>query len=500
MAKIALGGWQHETNTFATIKADLPAFMRADEWPPFSEGDQMFGAIEGVHLPINGAIDTLACAGHELIPLLWCSATPSAHVTEDAFETICRRFLDLIDQAMPLDGLYLDLHGAMVCEHLEDGEGALLSRIRQQVGPDLPIFVSLDLHANVTPQMVEHATMIDIFRTYPHIDMGETGARVAQNLDYHLAHSKPLYRSFTQIDFVIALNSGCSLIEPCRGIYQALPQFIDEQTVSLAFACGFHLSDIFHMGPSVVGYGYDEAAVSSSVAQLADLIHAQRDHFHQHIWPENQGVAKTVSLLEESDSDIRIVLADTQDNPGGGGAGDTTGLLQALIRHNVNNAIVATIKDPQVAKRAHELGVGAKFRGSLGGKSGLPGQRPFDCEITVEQLTDGNLVATGPMYLGARMALGPCALVDIMGVKALISSQPVQTADQAIIRHAGVDLDEMSVIALKSSVHYRNDFELWASHILTVASPGAVFADPSQLSYERLRPSIEVLSMGASAS
>ena len=113
MARIAVGGWQHETNTFATIKADYHAFERADEWPPMREGKEMLDAIEGVHLPINGSIEALRKDEHHLVPLLWCSATPSAHVTEHAFETISDRFIELIQASMPLDGIYLDLHGAI---------------------------------------------------------------------------------------------------------------------------------------------------------------------------------------------------------------------------------------------------------------------------------------------------------------------------------------------------------------------------------------------------
>ena len=180
--RIAVGGFQHETNTFAPEQATFERFERADGWPGLARGNALFDTVDGVHIPITGAIDGLRADGHDLVPLLWCSAVPCAQVTEDAFERIAAMIVEDLRAAMPVDGLYLDLHGAMVCTHVEDGEGELLRRIRDAVGPALPIAVSLDLHANVTEEMVALADLIEIYRTYPHVDMGETGKRAAHGL------------------------------------------------------------------------------------------------------------------------------------------------------------------------------------------------------------------------------------------------------------------------------------------------------------------------------
>ena len=266
MARIAVGGWQHETNTFATIQAGFAEFERADEWPPLSSGDDMLAQTDGVHLPIAGALAYLRERNHDIVPLLWCSATPSAHVTEDAYERIAAMMLEQITAALPLDGLYLDLHGAMVSEHFEDGEGELLRRIRELVGPSLPITVSLDLHANVTPEMVQHADVLDIFRTYPHIDMGETGARAAEALDGIIATGVKPCKAFRQTSFLIALNWGCTLTEPCRSIYQKVPELVQGEVRYAAFASGFHLSDIRHVGPAAVAYADSQAGAQAAVS------------------------------------------------------------------------------------------------------------------------------------------------------------------------------------------------------------------------------------------
>ncbi len=491
MARIGIGGWQHETNTFATIKAEYADFERADEWPGLSIGDALFENTAGVHLPVTGAIERLKYKHHDLVPLLWCAATPCAHVSEDAFEQIASQFLDLIAQALPLDGIYLDLHGAMVCEHLEDGEGEFLSRIRSVVGDEIPIVVSLDLHANVTPLMVRHATAMDIFRTYPHIDMGETGARAADLLDHLIASGTTLFSAFRQVDFIIALNCGCSLIEPCNSIYNSLQGYIGSDVQSVSFACGFHLSDIYDVGPAVLAYATTQRAADTIADRIIDLVQGKEATFYQKIWPVKQGVAEAIKHSDKSAG--TVVIADTQDNPGGGGAGDTTGILQALIQAGATNAVFGALSDPETVSLATAAGIGVRFDALLGGKSGQAGQKPYPCQCTVLALADGNFIATGPMYKGAHMTLGPCALVETGGVKVVLVSKPVQAADQSIFRHLGVEPANTSIIALKSSVHFRNDFSGLGSAILLLAAPGTVVADPAELIYKNKRKSIRIL-------
>ena len=237
MARIAIGGWQHETNTFAPVKADFVAFEEAGGWPGLSRGQELFDAVEGVHLPITGAMEALDRHGHELLPLLWCAATPSAHVTEDAFERICEMFLSDLEKALPVDGVYLDLHGAMVCEHFEDGEGEFLKRLRALLGDDVPVVVSLDLHANVTEAMVRNASVLDIFRAYPHVDMGETGARTAAHLHRLLETGERWASAFRRTDFVIPLNWGCTLVDPAKSLYECkCPHLIADPVTAVSLA------------------------------------------------------------------------------------------------------------------------------------------------------------------------------------------------------------------------------------------------------------------------
>ena len=183
MARIAVGGFQHETNTFAPQQATWEEFVRADAWPPLLRGPEMIAGVEGFNIPIAGAVSKLTELGHEIVPLAWAAAAPASYVTEDAFEKMWALFEEDLKKHGPFDAIYLDLHGAMVAENTEDGEGELLGRIRGIVGDALPIVASLDYHANLTPEMAKLATALVGYRTYPHIDMAVTGKRAIELLD-----------------------------------------------------------------------------------------------------------------------------------------------------------------------------------------------------------------------------------------------------------------------------------------------------------------------------
>ena len=176
MTRIAVGGFLHETNTFAPTKAVYEAFVHGGGWPPMREGAALLAKMRNINVGMAGFIPVAEKEGWELLPTVWCAASPSAHVTRDAYERIVKTIVDGIKAAGAIDGVYLDLHGAMVTEHLDDGEGELLARVREVIGSDIPLVVSLDLHANVTPLMIEHADALVAYRTYPHIDMADTGA------------------------------------------------------------------------------------------------------------------------------------------------------------------------------------------------------------------------------------------------------------------------------------------------------------------------------------
>ena len=267
MARIAVGGFQHETNTFAPQRATWADFERADAWPGYVRGPGLFEAVAGFNIPIAGAVETLCGLGHELVPLSWCSAPPSSYVDEDAYERVVGGMLDDLAAAGPLDGIYLDLHGAMVAAHHEDGEGELLRRVRARLGENLPIVTSLDFHTNMTREMVRHASEMVGYRTYPHVDMAATGGRAAELLDRLIREKKPLCKAFRRADFLIPLVWQCTLAEPTSGVFDLLGNEIEQGgashnqgIVSITHTPGFPPADIKECGPALVVYGYDQEA------------------------------------------------------------------------------------------------------------------------------------------------------------------------------------------------------------------------------------------------
>src|SRR6478735_228950 len=182
MTRIAVGGFLHETNTFAPTNATYDAFVHGGGFPRMELGDELLKNVRRINVGLAGFIEAAEAEGWDLVPTIFAGATPSAHVTEDAFERIAKAITDGLASAGRIDGVYLDLHGAMVAEHLDDGEGEILARVRKVIGKDLPLVASLDLHANVTPEMVEHADALIAYRTYPHVDMADTGRASAKHL------------------------------------------------------------------------------------------------------------------------------------------------------------------------------------------------------------------------------------------------------------------------------------------------------------------------------
>jgi microcystin degradation protein MlrC len=492
MARIAVGGLHHETNTFAPLKATYDEFLQGGGWPGLQRGQAFFTTFEGMNLPISGAIEVLAGHGHRLVPLVWAAATPSAHVTEDAYERIVGMILEDLKAAGPIDGIFLDLHGAMVTEHLDDGEGELLRRVRAVVGAQLPLVTSLDLHANMTAQMIDHADAMVAYRTYPHVDMAATGKRAAEVLHGLLSGQRKPFKAMDRLPFLIPLPWQCTMTEPGGSVYRDLERIERETSVLLSFTPGFPAADFQDCGGAIFGYGEDSDRTRAAVGALTAAICEREGQFAGKIYDADAGVAEALRRPPGKP----VVLADTQDNPGAGGSSDTVGLLEALVRAKAEGAALAVMWDPASAAAAHEAGVGATVTLDLGGKSGAAGQRPFHGSFAVEALASGQFLGTGPMYGGAHMKLGPMALLRIGGVRVVTATRKVQAADQAIFRHLGVEPTTERILALKSSVHFRADFAPIAQDILVVKAPGAMLADPLDFPFKRLRPGVRLRPLG----
>jgi microcystin degradation protein MlrC len=485
--RVLIAGFQHETNTFAPSKTGYDDFVRGGAFPALVRGGDLLG-MRDINIPMGGFVRAMADA--ELIPVLWAGATPAAHVTRDAFERIAG---EIVGAADGMDAIYLDLHGAMVCEHLDDGEGELLDRLRRVVGPRIPIVASLDLHANVTKKMLAQADALVAYRTYPHVDMAETGDRAAFLLRRLLQRGNALYRASRQIPFLIPLNGMCTLVDPAQSIYRALTEAEVQHGLSLSLAMGFPAADFPECGPLVWGYG-DGDAVEREVAGLANQIIAREPEWAVPLLGPEEAVRTAMAIAAKADRPV--VIADTQDNPGGGGDSDTTGMLRALVSCSAQDAAMGLMVDPAAAAAAHAAGPSADITIGLGGHSGVAGDAPFHATFRVEKLCDGRCQYDGPIMHGKWSDVGPSARLALGGVQIVVSTHKDQMLDRNLYRMAGIEPERMKILVNKSSVHFRADFQPIAEAVLVAKAPGPLLADPADYPWTRLRKGLRLRPSG----
>ena len=487
--RIAVGGFLHESHSFAPRPTTYADFLQPGGLPPFTAGEGLIAAMRPRSVPLAGAIAVAEAAGVTLVPLAWGFANPAGPVEDEAFERIAARILAPLSVALdegPLDGVYLDLHGAAVVDSFPDAEGELLRRVRAVVGEAMPVTISLDPHANLTWDMVRLADAVVPFRTYPHVDMKAAGAQAMRLLLDRIGRGGPWAKAFRTLDFWIPLGSQCTLMAPMQDVMAereslaALPGVAE-----LAFCFGFPYADFAGCGVAIAAFGDSQAQADAAADAFLAVVNGRESAFVQETMPSAAAVAEAKRIAAGARKPV--VLADTQDNPGGGGHGDTTELLAELVRQGAKGAVVCLINDAESAAACHAAGVGATVSLSLGGKSdGMP----FACSARVERLTDGVFTLTGPMGAGNPGNIGDTALVDIEGVRVIVCSRKMQGLDQAIIRHVGIEPAECPIIALKSSVHFRADFGPIAEEVIVAIAPGPVVADPAVLNFRHVRAEV----------
>ena len=492
MPRILIAGYQHETNTFAPSLADWAAFTRGDSFPAFSRGSEMMDRMAGINIPVAGFIESARRRGWQLLPSCWAGAIPSSYVTQDAFERIAAAMLEDAAAARArggLDAIYIDLHGAAVAQNADDSEGELLGRLRALVGPELPIVASLDLHANVTRRMLQEADALVSYRTYPHVDMAATGELAAELLARRFAAGRREPMHARRLPFLIPLNAQSTWMEPAKSLYDELLALDREHGTLLSFCMGFPASDIVECAPMVWGHGEAaERAVERLFARVAEPSQWQLE-----ILSARDAAAQAVA--QAASAPQPVVIADTQDNPGAGGDSNTTGMLHALLaqgagRRYPGQVAMGLMFDPAAAKAAHEAGLGAELNLALGTAvptfTGQPSDPPVAGRYKVLALSDGRCTLKGPMMTGLTVQLGPSACLEIDGIRIVVTSGKKQLLDRELMRMVGLHHELMRIVVVKSSNHFRADFQPHASHVLVAKAPGPMAADPADLPWTQL--------------
>jgi microcystin degradation protein MlrC len=490
MTRIAIGGFLHESHSFAPLPTGWQEFVKPGGFPPLQRPAGLIEAMRPTSAPTAGAIMVAEEAGVELAPLVWCFANPAGPVTAEAFERIAALLVASLSDALeagPIDGVYLDLHGAMVAVGFDDAEAEVLRRVRAVVGPDLPIAVSLDPHANKTAEMVALSDVLVPFRTYPHVDMKPAGAQATLLLLRMIKENRKPAKLFRDLDFWTPLPGQCTMVAPMADVMAERARLGAASGVwELGFCFGFPYADFPGCGMAIAAYADTLDQAGAAAEALAAFIASKEPEFALGVATAAEGVARAMAGGGKGP----VVLADTQDNPGGGGHGDTTGLLAELIRQNAQGAVLAPMNDAEAAAACHAAGEGARLTLDLGGKSdGMP----LRVEAVVEKLSDGCFTLSGPMGKGNPADLGPSALIRVApGVRVVVVSRKMQGHDQELFRQVGVEPAEQAIVAVKSSVHFRAHFQPIASEVIVVTAPGPVVADPAILPFTNLRPGLRL--------
>ena len=483
--RIAAGGILHETSTFLPWPTKLADF---EQGFGLYRGKEISARFRGANMCIGGYFDAAEECQFEIVPLLWGFAYPSGVIARQDYETLKAEFIVRLagaDAARRLDGVLLDLHGAMVVEGLEDGDGDVVAAVRAAIGPERPIIVTYDLHGNHTPRRMQFANASIGYDTYPHVDMAERG-REAGKLMWRTVRGeiRPV-TALKQVPMFWSAQRQVTAHEPMNEVLQRIHELETRSGILAAsVSTGFPWADVPQLGASVfVVADGDQELAQAAANEVGDWIWQQRERWYEPPPSIADGLAAGEKLGR-----YPIILGDYNDNTGGGAPGDSTAVLQAFVDLKLQDALLLYLVDVDSIEIAHRAGVGAKVRLALGGKSHSSQGAPVELEVQVVALSDGTFKYDGPMYSGLAGNMGKSAWLRVGGVSIVVVSKREQPLDPAFARSLGIDCAAMKYIAVKSAVHFRSGFEQIAGSIHLVDAPALHSHRFETLSYKRRQP------------
>ncbi len=484
MIRVLIAGFKHETNTFSDMPTDLDSYKTR----ALLYGDDVAKNLRGTKTEPAAFLDFCEAEGWQAVTPIYGDASPGGPVSQLAFDHMASAITDAAADQGPFDAVLLSLHGAMVCEHTDDGEGELLDRLRAVIGTAVPVAITLDLHANVTDRMAALSDVMIAYRTYPHIDQYEIATQAAELIKRTLAGEIRPTNSVVRGQMMEGVDSGRTTSPgPMTEVLHSADQLLTQSGVLATSVCaGFAKADTHDTGPSVIVVG---DGTDPRFAAMAEKLMAQ-------VWESRH--RRTVQTVPIGAAINRagmasgiggpVVLADFADNPGGGGYGDATGLLGAMIEADLQDAAFATIYDPAAAQICWENGLGAIVHLNLGGKIEPRYGAPLSVRGKVQALTRGRFALKGPMAAGLRVDMGQTAVLRVGGIDIVIVSGRFQAHDIMYFQHARIDVTTKKVIAVKSSQHFRAAFEPLAAEVIVVDGGGGLTSgNYKALTYTKLR-------------
>ena len=472
--RIFFGALGTETNTFAPLPTGLSSFRDRDYYRAGAHPTKP----SFLSAPLHVLREQSAQVGFELIEGMIASAQPSGITTRVAFETLRDELLDDLRVAMPVSMVILGMHGAMVADGYDDCEGDLLSHVRAIVGPTVTVGAELDLHAHLSPAMVELADVLVLYKEYPHTD---TLARAKELVDLCLK------KYAGKIQPVAALID-CEMIvpihttrEPGKSIVQRIQAMEgNDGILSVSIAHGFATGDVPDMGTKVLVYSDADAGKAQVLArQLADELIAMRDQLSIPFRTIDQALDEALAIQGGP-----VVLADRPDNPGSGAAGDATFVLRRLLERKITGAALGPLWDPMAVKIAFDAGVGAILMMRIGGKTSPFSGDPVDLLCKVSALKE-NMTMTG--LSGGQTSLGNCARIQAEGVDIVLSSTRNQAMNTDLFTQLGCTLTDKKIVVVKSAQHFYASFSTIAKAVIYVGGQGAATPDWDTFTYHKVQ-------------
>jgi microcystin degradation protein MlrC len=474
--RIVVAMMMHETNTFSPVPTPLASFR------PLA-GAAAIAEFEDTNTQLGGFLHVAREAGAEVVVPLAAGAHPSGYVERAAYEEMCEAIVGALRDGC--DAAFLALHGAMVAEHVDDGEGELLRRVRR-VAPRLPIAVGLDFHAHMTAPMVESATVIAGYRTYPHVDMAETAERAGRTLVRALdGEVAPVMVWGTRRMMTSTLVHTPSR-QPMKDIVDmAIAAEASGAVLNASVFGGFPHADIPHLSCSAVIVADRQTGPGRALLdRLLDMAWERRAAFLYAGAPLSSQIAHAKTL-----GDGPILLVDHGDNTASGGTQDVMSVIEEVMRQGLTDVVAGPICDPPSVARILAAGTAASVTLPLGGRVDMPqinlAGKPFPVTGRVARITDGEFVVTGPMATGTRVRMGKTAVLDTGAVQIVISSGRSEPFDLGVFTHCGIDPRRKRYVLIKSRQHFRAGFEPIARHIVLCDGDGVTSSDLKLFTYKR---------------
>lgn len=477
---------KHETNTFSPVVTDLDRFMA---WGGYV-GDAAYKAYKGTGMPFGAYLDIAEAAGHEVVTPIAAEAMPSGLVKAEAYDFMTGKILDAVREGV--DACLLDLHGAMVTETTDDGEGTLLENIRK-IAPGLPIAVTYDLHTNLTQKMVDNCTCLIGYKTYPHVDMAEVGSQIAHVLMRTIAGEVNPVMAWGQPALLAQTLRMGHDDEPMKTLL-ALAREAEEDPKVLAATVfgGFPLADFHDAGSSVVVVtDGDQALADRWRDRLVEEMWKRREEFVYQHEPLGEAVARAKEIDTQKTDGGPTLLLDHADNTGSGGTQDVMTVIEEILAQGLEDVAVAAVYDPDAVKQMQKAGIGATVTLKLGGKTDMPSidmtGQPLEVTGTVKALTDGRWTVRGPMYTGVQVTMGHSAVLDTGKVEIVITSNHHEPWDIGVFTSVGIQPQHKRYLLLKSRIHYRAGFGDLGKETITLDGDGVTTSDNSILDFKKVR-------------